>query len=275
MKLQIIDTGYFYADGGAMFGAIPKAAWKRRYPCNDDNECVLAMRTLLVETDDGRLILIDNGAGSKHLEQLSYYKFFDRADLGEQLEQSGYTPAQVTDVVLTHLHFDHCGYTTALDEAQQLSLAFPDAVHWVSRAQWDACLHPSPLERDSFFADNILPVAEAGRLRLIEEDTRIHPLVSLRLYDGHTPGQLVAYIETEERTVVFAGDVIPLAPSVSLEWISAYDTFPLTSYAEKKRMLEEAARSGQAIVFCHDAYTRCATIRKINDFYKPDPLSCF
>jgi len=269
MKIELIDTGYFYADGGAMFGAIPKTAWQRRYPVNEQNGCVLAMRSALITTGNERIILIDNGAGNKHLKQFCYYNFFDLNDLNEELVKRGVAPDKITDVILTHLHFDHCGYTTYRNnESGALSLSFPNATHWVSRKQWKNCLHPNPLEKDSLLMENIQPVADAGRLQLIDEDTRICPEINLRLYDGHTPGQLVPYIDMPERTVVFAGDVIPLAASVSPEWISAYDTFPVTSYYEKVRLLEEAANEKQTVIYCHDAYTLCSTIKKINDFYR-------
>lgn len=271
MSIQIIDTGYFHADGGAMFGAIPKSAWSRRYPSDDTNACVMAMRSLVVKTDDGRVVLVDNGAGDKHLRQLGYYRFFGLADLGAELRSRGIQPEAVTDVVLTHLHFDHCGYTTRRDEATgQLSLSFPNASHWVSRRQWENSLHPNALERDSYFIENMRAAADAGLLKLIDTDTPLCPQIELRIYDGHTPGQIAPYIHTEERTFVFAGDVIPLAASVSPEWISAYDTYPVTSYNEKLRMLEEAAREGQAIIYCHDAYTRCTTVKRVNTYYKKD-----
>lgn len=274
MKIRLIDTGYFYADGGAMFGAIPKTAWSRRYPSNEQNGCVLAMRSAVIITDCGRTILIDNGAGDKHLKLLGYYKFFGLADLCTELAKRDILPEQITDVVLTHLHFDHCGYTTREEKDQNDAtshvLSFPNANHWVSRRQWENFLHPNALEKDSYFRENMQAVADNGKLRLIEEDTRLCPTVNLRLFDGHTPGQIAPYIATPERTYVFAGDVIPLEASVSPEWISAYDTFPVLSYQEKVRMLEEAAREGQAIIYCHDAYTPCSTVKKVNDFFKKD-----
>ena len=279
MHIQLIETGFFYADGGAMFGAIPKTAWNRRYPADTQNGCILTMRVALIHADDGRIILIDNGAGDKQLKQLSYYRFFDLRDLGEELRQRGVSREEVTDVVLTHLHFDHCGYTTyrhtAPDGTQTLRPSFPRATHWVGRAQWENFLHPHALEADSYFIDNMQAVADAGRVRLLDTDTQLCPGVRLRLFDGHTPGQLAAYITTPERTYVFAGDVVPLAASLSPLWISAYDTFPVTSYNEKLRMLDEAAREQQALIFCHDAYTKCCTLRKINDFYKPDQILPF
>lgn len=271
MDIQVIDTGYFYADGGAMFGAIPKTAWSRRYPSNETNGCVLSMRSLLITNVTDRIILVDNGAGDKHLRQLSYYNFFDLVDLKEELLKRGITPEQVTDVVLTHLHFDHCGYSTRKDtETGELLPSFPNATHWVSRRQWENFLHPNALEKDSYFIENMQAIHDNGLLRLIDTDTPLCPDIDLRIYDGHTPGQIVPYITTPERTYVFAGDVIPLAVSVSPDWISAYDTYPVISYQEKIRMLEEAARERQALIYCHDAYTKCSTIKKINDFYKKD-----
>lgn len=271
MNIQVIDTGYFYADGGAMFGAIPKTAWSRRYPSNEANGCILSMRSLLITKAPDRIILIDNGAGDKHLHKLSYYNFFDLVDLKEELLKRGITPEQVTDVVLTHLHFDHCGYSTRRDtETGELLPSFPNATHWVSRRQWENFLHPNALEKDSYFIENMQAIEDSGLLRLIDTDTPLCPDIDLRIYDGHTPGQIVPYITTPERTYVFAGDVIPLAVSVSPDWISAYDTYPVISYQEKVRMLEEAARERQALIYCHDAYTKCSTIKKINDFYKKD-----
>lgn len=271
MSIQLIDTGYFYADGGAMFGAIPKTAWSRRYPSDEANGCVMAMRSVLITTDNGRKILIDNGAGNKHLKLLSYYRFFDLIDLGDALHLRGISPEEITDVVLTHLHFDHCGYTTRKNRLNDtLTLSFPNATHWVSRRQWENSLRPNALEKDSYFPENMEAVEEAGLLRLIDTDTFIYPQMELRLFDGHTPGQIVPYIYSPEKTFVFAGDVIPLAASVSPEWISAYDTYPVISFQEKTRMLEEAAAKRQALIYCHDAYTRCSFVKKINTYYKKD-----
>ena len=271
MEIQLIDTGYFYADGGAMFGAIPKTAWSRRYPSNEQNCCILSMRCALVRCDNGRTILIDNGAGYKQLNSLSYYGFFDLVDLKEELQKRQVSCEEITDIILTHLHFDHCGYTTQITQDstgnKSYSLAFPNATHWVSQSQWENFLHPNALEKGSFFFENMQAVSDKGKLHLIEKDTLLCPEVELRLYGGHTPGQIVPYIQTATETYVFAGDVIPLAASVSPTWISAYDTHPVTSYQEKIRMLEEAAHKQQTIIFCHDAYTTCGKVKKVKDFY--------
>ena len=271
MKILTIDTGYFYADGGAMFGAIPKTSWSRRYPSNAQNGCVLAMRSLLIEAD-GRIILVDNGAGYKHLKTLSYYQFFDLQDLHEALRKRGIEPTDVTDMVFTHLHFDHCGYTTLQDpQSDTLRLAFPNANHWVSRRQWENFRHPHPLEQGSYFPEDMELVETSGRLRLVEEEEMaLTPHVRFRLFDGHTPGQIALYCDLPERTYLFAGDVIPLAAHLSLAWISAYDDAPLRSYEAKERMLAEAVAHKQAIIYCHDAHTCCSTVKRINHFYSKD-----
>lgn len=243
MDIQLIDTGFFHADGGAMFGAIPKTAWSRRYPSDEQNGCILAMRTLLVRDGNGKIVLVDNGAGNKHLKQLSYYNFFDLVDLKEELQRRGVACEEVTDIILTHLHFDHCGYTTQKEEQPDgkplFKMAFPNATHWVSRTQWENFLHPNALEADSYFIENMQATYDSGKLRLIESDTNLCPGIDLRLFDGHTPGQIAPYITTPERTYVFAGDVIPLAASVSPLWISAYDTW-------SRRILQrESANAGR------------------------------
>lgn len=254
-----------------MFGAIPKTSWSRRYPCNAQNGCVLAMRSLLIEAD-GRIILVDNGAGYKHLKALSYYQFFDLQDLHEALRKRGIEPTDVTDMVFTHLHFDHCGYTTLQDpQSDTLRLAFPNANHWVSRRQWENFRQPHPLEQGSYFPEDMELVETSGRLRLVEEEEMaLTPHVRFRLFDGHTPGQIALYCDLPERTYLFAGDVIPLAAHLSLAWISAYDDAPLRSYEAKERMLAEAVAHKQAIIYCHDAHTCCSTVKRINHFYSKD-----
>lgn len=259
MEIHLIDTGYFYADGGAMFGAIPKTAWSRRYPSDEHNGCILAMRSALIKSGD-RLILIDTGAGEKHLKKLAYYRFFDLRPITDLVREQGYVPEEVTDVILTHLHFDHCAGCTSGPEA--LTISFPKATHWVSRRQWENFCHPHPLERASFFPEDMQAVEAAGLLHLVDAPTALCPGVQLRLADGHTPGQLVPYLLDDNETLVFAGDVIPLMASVSLDWISAYDLAPTLSYDAKRRLLDEAAHEGQRLVFCHDAYTLSARIKQ-------------
>ncbi len=259
--IDIFDTGYFHADGGAMFGAVPKTSWSRKYPSDESNTCILAMRSLLVTTENHRRILIDTGAGYKHLRRLSYYRFFGLRDLKDELSARGLRPEDITDVVLTHLHFDHCGHCTR-EEDGKTAMTFPNARHWAGGCQWHNLQHPNALEKESYFKEDMQAVEESGQLHLLSEDAELAPGVVLRLFDGHTPGQIVPYIRTADETVVFAGDVIPLFASISPEWISAYDMAPPVSYEEKCRLLEEAACERQRIVFCHDAYIRASRVKK-------------
>ncbi|MDY3068635.1 MAG: MBL fold metallo-hydrolase [Parabacteroides sp.] len=259
--IDIFDTGYFYADGGAMFGAVPKTAWSRRYESDGQNGCVLAMRSVLVE-NSGHLILIDAGAGNYHPSKMSYYRFFNLKSVEQCLEEKGYHPEDITDVILTHLHFDHCGGCAVSEDNGKFRMAFPNARHWVGRGQWDNFLKPHALEKDSFFIDDMKSVEDSGLLRLVESDENVIPGFSLKLADGHTHGQIIPYITINGETLVFAGDVIPLAASVSPEWISAYDIAPLRSYDSKIRLLDEAAENSQRIIFCHDAYTVSSKVRK-------------
>ncbi len=269
MKFQLIDTGFFYADGGAMFGAIPKTSWSRRYPSDEMNGCIMAMKMGVIRLPSGKVILIDNGAGTKQLKRLSYYRFFDLKDVHDELRKINIQPNDVSDVILTHLHFDHCGYST-IYQGGDLAPSFPEATYWVSREQYNSMYAPHPLEAGSYYLDNIQAIEKEGLLSIIETDTRICDNIELRIFNGHTRGQLVPYISNNEQQIVYAGDVIPLAASVSLEWISAYDIEPLISYEEKKRLLDEAADKKQILVFCHDAYTESATIKRINEFFALD-----
>jgi len=269
-SVHLINAGCFYADGGAMFGATPQSAWQRRYPSDEQNRCILAMNVGLVITDQ-RIILIDTGVGNKHLEQLksTTYQFFDLVDLNEAISQYGITPEQVTDVILTHLHFDHCGYITQ-KKNEQISLSFPNATCWVSKAQWENSISPNALEIDSYFPENMQAAEQAGKLKLIDKDYELCEHITLHLYGGHTAGQIVPYIQTDNMTFVFAGDVIPITAQISPKWISAYDIYPLTSYHEKMRLLNNVAKNNYAVIYYHDAYSSCTTIKRINNFFKVD-----
>lgn len=272
MKLTKIEAGNFYCDGGAVFGVVPKKVWQKRYPCNDENFCLLATRCLLIDTGS-RLILIDTGAGNKQPDYLKFYGFGELVDFEQALRTLGYTTAAVTDVVHTHLHFDHCGGATRFDAQGRLELVFPNAEHWLSEAQWENLLYPNVREGDSLFPENILPVEQAGKLRLIREDTRLCPEVELRLFGGHSPGQIVPYVALPGgKTLVYVGDVIPLLASIPIAWVSAYDSLPALSMEEKLRMLEEAVSEGQILFFEHDAYHECCTVKKQAEKYLADEV---
>ncbi len=274
MKLFKIEAGIFHCDGGAVFGVVPKRVWQKRYPCNEDNFCALAMRCLLVDTGSRR-ILIDTGCGDKQLDYLKYFDIRDAQRLEVILNRVGYACGDITDVVLTHLHFDHCGGCThyADKEKGELALTFPNAVHWVGATQWENYLHPNVREADSYFPENMLPVERAGLLRTVERDEWMCPQVELRLFDGHTRGHIACYIHGPKHTYVYVGDIIPLAASLPLAWVSSYDTQPLLSMEGKEKLLREAVNKKQVLFFEHDAYTECCTVKEANGRFRVD--ECF
>lgn len=251
---KILKTGFFYADGGAMFGAIPKQIWSRKYPVMEENLCELAMNCLLAWNDE-RVVVLDTGLGTKDLDQLSYYRFHDLADIAERVREAGFQPEQVTDVVLSHLHFDHCGGCTWRDADGKLQLTFPKALHWIGERQWENFLCPNDLESASFRPDDILPIADAGLLQLVEENfVDLDDHFRLYIYKGHTMGQLVSFFKSKEGDCVFTGDVIPTRAHLPADWISAYDTHPLHSLAAKNRLKAKMERRRSRLFFYHDAY---------------------
>ena len=268
MKLDKIEAGSFLADGGAMFGVVPKRVWQKRYPCNEENFCTLVMRCLVIKTDE-KLIVIDTGTGDKQLEYLKYYHFRDIVNFDTALNKLGYSAAEVTDVILTHLHFDHCGTCTKFNnDKSEVVPVFPNANYWVGKAQWENFLNPNVREGDSYFQENMLPVEKAGMLKLVEKNQYICPEVEVKIFNGHTVGQLAPYVHYGDKTLVFTGDVIPFQAALPIAWVSAYDTFPITSMEDKERMLSEAAEKQQILFFEHDAYNECCTVHKVNGKYR-------
>jgi glyoxylase-like metal-dependent hydrolase (beta-lactamase superfamily II) len=264
IKFHIIESGYFMADGGAMFGPIPKIYWERKYLCNENNLCVMAMRCLFVETEN-RCILIDTGLGSKH--EVKFYQPHNLKDIVEEIDKLGYKASDITDVVLTHLHFDHCGYATCFDENKKAIPTFPNATYWLSKAQWENYRNPLLYEKDAFFANNIEPVFDSNQLNLIEKDTVLFEGFALQLYDGHSPGQIAAFIDTDNEKIVYPGDVVPTAGHVSLGWLSAFDNNAALAMEEKKRLLDKVVKEERTAIFYHDAHVVSAKIVQKNGHY--------
>lgn len=265
--INFIESGYIKADGGAMFGAIPKRAWQRKYPSDKENLCPLAMRCTLAISDKQK-ILIDTGIDSKSIEKLTYYQPYSLKNIDEEIQNLGYSINEITDVVLTHLHFDHCGYATHKNKTGEIVPSFPNAKYWVSKKQWECAQNPNRLEANSILLENILPIQKSGLLFLIDEDTSLYDGFDLRLFDGHTSGQLVAYIDTDDEIYTFPGDLIPTASHVALNWISAYDICALTSIKEKERFLAEAEKEKFTLIYYHDAIVKSSKVRKLNDNFK-------
>lgn len=258
-KFHIIESGYFLGDGGVMFGPVPKKYWSARYKTDENNMCEMSLRCLFIETEDRR-ILVDTGMGGKHLSKLKFYKPHDLKDIAGEIRKIGYEPDEVTDVVLTHLHFDHCGASTVFDEKNRAVPTFPNATYRVSLAQWENYRNPSLFEKGSFFADNIEPVFDAGQLRFVTNDAQLCDGVRMELYNGHTPGQIAVLFDTDEGNYAFPGDVVPTSLNLQLAWLSAYDNHVAMAMDEKKRFLDKAKKDNRTLIFYHDAYTPMAKI---------------
>ncbi len=263
MKIIVLETPDFKIDGGAYFGVVPKTIWQTKYPADENNMCNASCRSLLV--DDGKnIILIDTGIGDEPDNKTaeSYSTDYSK-NLEKNLIQAGYSSEQITHVVLTHLHFDHCGGTTKLNKQDNLrELTFPNAVHYISRLQWENAHQPNYREKSSFIKENFEILENSSQLILVDEIMMIGQVIELRLFNGHTAGLMLPLIYTDKQPVFFAGDLIPAKASIPLAWISAYDVFPLTSIEEKRSVLAEAAANNWILVFQHDFYCECCDIEE-------------
>jgi len=261
MKLYAIETGNLKLDGGAMFGVVPKILWNKVYPADENNLCNWAMRCLLVEDGD-RLILIDNGIGDKQGEKfLKHYYLNGEATLEKSLAQYGFKPQDITDMVLTHLHFDHCGGSIKYaDNKTDFELAFPNATYWVSRLQYEWATQPNRREEASYLKENILPIEESGHLKLIVKEGEFLPNISARLFHGHTEGQLIPYINYNGKTLAYMADLMPSTAHIPMPWIMAYDVRPLETLHDKERFYKEALENDIILFLEHDLYNECCTI---------------
>ena len=236
-----------------MFGPIPKKYWSSKYKVDENNMCIMAMRCLFIETEKRRIV-VDTGLGDKHNSQLKFYQPFDLKDIREEIRKIGYEPEEVTDVVNTHLHFDHCGGNTIFNDVGKLVPTYPNATYHISMKQWNNYRNPTLFEKGSFFSDNIEPIQEAQQLAFITENTHLDEQIKLELYDGHSPGQIVLLFNTEERNYAFPGDVVPTSLNLSLSWLSGYDNSVAVAMDEKKRFLDRAKADQRMVIFYHDAY---------------------
>jgi glyoxylase-like metal-dependent hydrolase (beta-lactamase superfamily II) len=263
MKLYSIPTGNLKIDGGAMFGIIPKVLWERMYPADEHNLVKLSMRCLLV-VDDDRKILFDSGMGDKQGENFLRHYYPDRKDtLIGSLAKYGFKPDDITDHVITHLHFDHCGGSIKYDENREdLITVFPNANYWISRLQWNLAQIPNRLEGASFLKENIEPIEKSGQLKLFISEFDLTQNIRIRIFNGHTLGLAIGIIKYENMTIVNISDLIPMAGNIPLTWISGYDTNPLNSLTEKQQFLEESMKNNYIYFFFHDAERECCTLQE-------------
>ena len=264
MQLHIIHTGLFKLDGGAMFGVVPKSLWSRTNPADEDNLCTWAMRCLLIE-DGNRLILIDNGIGDKQDEKF-YRHFHPHGDqsLKKSLHQAGFDFADVTDVFLTHLHFDHCGGSIRWKDAERRipETVFPNATYWSNAGHWQWAVEPNAREKASFLKENILPIEESGQLKMVSphEESPFEQF-DILFVDGHTDKMMIPHIKYHGRTIVFAADLLPSAGHIPLPYIMSYDVRPLITLKEKEQFLKKAVDEQYIILFEHDSVNECCTLK--------------
>jgi len=280
MNLYAINTGYFKLDGGAMFGVVPKTIWSKINPPDENNLCSWAMRSLLIE-DGNRLILIDNGIGDKQdAKFFGHYYLHGDDTLDGSLAQHGFHRNDITDVFLTHLHFDHCGGSIAR-EGEKLVPAFKNATYWSNEEHWEWATKPNDREKASFLKENILPIQESGQLEFVEAPNvdwdASKPLpsqsfandFSLRFVEGHTAAMMLPQISYKGRTIVYMADLLPSAGHIPIPYVMAYDMFPLTTLNEKKSFLNEAANNNYVLFFEHDAKNECCELMQTEKGIRP------
>jgi glyoxylase-like metal-dependent hydrolase (beta-lactamase superfamily II) len=289
MQLYSIETGKFKLDGGAMFGVVPKSIWNKLNPADENNMCSWALRCLLIQ-DGKRLILVDNGMGNKQdAKFFGHYYLHGDDTLEKSLAQHGFSKDDITDVVLTHLHFDHCGGSIERD-GDKLVPAFKNAVYWSNERHWQWAIQPNEREKASFLKENILPIQETGQLQFIQTpaaglnetgilgETRFNENISFRFVNGHTDMMMLPQLSYKGKTVVYMADLLPSIAHIPLPYVMGYDMFPLTTLHEKKSFLKEALDNEYVLFFEHDALNECCTLHQTEkgirqkDIFKLDEL---
>lgn len=261
MKLHVIHAGNFKLDGGAMFGVVPKSMWQKLNPPDENNMCSWAMRCLLVEHQD-RLILIDNGMGDKQSEKFfGHYYLHGEHTLERSLSEAGFSKEDITDVFLTHLHFDHCGGSVIRD-GDKLIPAFSNATYWTNQDHWKWATEPNDREKASFLSENILPLKESGKLKFVETKQGIEfmPGFSIWFVSGHSESMMLPMLTYKGHTIVFVADLLPSVAHIPIPYVMAYDTRPLLTLTEKKTFLEEALHRNFILFFEHDPVEECCDL---------------
>lgn len=283
MKLFTIDTGLFKLDGGAMFGVVPKSIWQKLNPADEQNLCTWALRCLLIQDAD-RLILIDNGIGYKQDERfLKHYHLHGNDTLEKSLASHGFSKDDITDVFLTHLHFDHCGGSIERLADGMLVPAFKNATFWSNAEHWEWAVNPNAREKASFLKENILPIQESGQLKFIETTDGI-PFtdhIQIRFVYGHTDAMMLPQIRYKDKTILYMADLLPSTGHIPIPYVMGYDMFPLTTLNEKKIFLEEALENDYILFFEHDPANECCTLQqtekgiRVKDTFKLSDLEKF
>lgn len=263
MKLYSVNAGYFKLDGGAMFGVVPKSMWNKLNPADENNMCNWAMRCWLIE-DGNKLILVDNGMGDKQDAKFFGHYFLNGDDsLEKSLARYGFHADDITDVVLTHLHFDHCGGSIKFsDDKTKLIPAFKNATYHVNEKHWNWAINPNAREKASFLKENILPIKESGQLNYITESSKIIEGLSFLEVNGHTEAMMLPKLEYNGQTILYMADLIPSAAHIPLPYIMSYDVRPLDTLKEKTAILNECAANNWLLFFEHDNSTECVSLEQ-------------
>jgi glyoxylase-like metal-dependent hydrolase (beta-lactamase superfamily II) len=262
MKLHTIDTGFFKLDGGAMFGVVPKTLWQKLNLPDANNLCTWAMRCMLIE-DSKQLILIDCGLGDKQDEKFfSHYEPHGDASLESSIRALGFGLDDVTDVILTHLHFDHCGGAIRKDKEGKFYPTFKNATYFSNEKHWEWATKPNAREKASFLKENILPIQESGQLKFVTDgSTDVNPNIRLKTVSGHTESMFIPHITVGGKTIVYCADLFPSMAHVPIPYVMAYDTRPLLTLDEKKKFLEQAVAANYYLFFEHDRSIACCNLQ--------------
>ena len=263
MDLHVINTGFFKLDGGAMFGVVPKSLWQRTNPADENNMCTWALRCLLVEDGD-RLILIDNGIGDKQSEKFfSHYYLHGDDSLERSLHAKGFDFKDITDVFMTHLHFDHCGGGVKWNrDRTKLELVFPNATYWSNKDHWKWAIEPNPREKASFLKENIMPIQESGQLKFVDQEgQQAFPQFDIFFADGHTDKQMIPIMNYKGKKLAFMADLLPSTGHIPLPYVMGYDTRPLITLEEKQAFLTKAEAGDFVLFLEHDSQTECCTLQ--------------
>ena len=265
MRIYPIQTGNFKLDGGAMFGVVPKSIWQKTNPADSNNMIEMGMRSLLIE-DGNKLILIDTGMGNKQSDKFfGYYFQFGDYSLDTSLASHGFPRDDITDVFLTHLHFDHCGGSIQWNKNQTgYEPAFKNAKFWSNQEHWNWATHPNPREKASFLEENILPIQESGQLNFISENSFQQIGFDVLKMDGHTEKQMLPKVFYQGKTIIFMADLLPTTGHIPVPYVMGYDTRPLLTIKEKEAFLSEAADNEYFLFLEHDAYSEICTVQHTN-----------
>jgi len=274
MELNLINTGYFKLDGGAMFGVVPKSLWSRANPADDNNLCSWAMRSLIIKAGN-RAFVVDSGMGDKQSDKFfSHYYLHGNDSLAKGLQQADVGFDEVTDAFLTHLHFDHCGGGVKR-EGQKLIPAFAKATYWSNKAHWQWATEPNPREKASFLAENIKPMQDSGQLEFVNTNGDDRLPFDIITVDGHTEKQMLPKLSYKGKTLVFMADLLPSVGHIPLPYVMGYDIRPLLTMSEKQMFLSEAADNGYVLILQHDPVNECCTVKHTEKGVRLDQVFAF